>query len=123
MLWCPKCKGLERIYTDHSVWDCDFCTNGTIEPHQLESDKAPCPKCGTKGYVWEGNEVEICDQCAGELYIRATKWYWFRRTIEDYFLFSQPWRRILLKLSNHLPREMGERLVNRLYPDDMEIGF
>lgn len=123
MKWCPKCGGMERIWTENGVWDCQFCTNGTITADQLEPDTIPCPKCDTDGYYWRGNEVEICNRCNGELYIKVTQLYWIRKAIEDYFLFSHPWRRLLLKLSNHLPKRMSEWLVDRLYPDDMGIGF
>jgi len=41
----------------------------------------------------------------------------------DYFLFNQPWRRLLLKVSDYLPVAWEERLLQALYPSDAVIQF
>lgn len=45
------------------------------------------------------------------------------RYLKSYFLFCQPWRRVLIKLSYYLPGKWQERLRNALYPDDLLIEF
>lgn len=43
--------------------------------------------------------------------------------VRDYFLFNQPWRRVLLHISLRLPERWGDRLLEALYPDDLLLCF
>lgn len=43
--------------------------------------------------------------------------------VPSYFVYTQPFRRWLLKLSSHLPRRAGDWLCNQMYPDDMVLRF
>jgi len=43
--------------------------------------------------------------------------------IKNYFLFTQPFRKILLRLSDILPPALEERLLNALYPGELEVKF
>lgn len=39
----------------------------------------------------------------------------------EYFLFSQPWRWLLLRVTDHLPGDWGSRLCERLYPSEPKL--
>lgn len=43
--------------------------------------------------------------------------------IKEYFLFTEPWRRLLLKISKRLPEPYRERLLYALYPPDLIVYF
>ena len=37
--------------------------------------------------------------------------------------YWKPWRRLLIKLSRHLPTCLEDRILDYLYPDDCVINF
>lgn len=76
-----------------------------------------CTKCQGYGWYFKSGLLAFCKKCEGEGAVEATIFH----PVAEYFLFSQPWRWLLLRVTDYLPEEWSKRLCERLYPSEPKL--
>jgi len=119
MLVCPNCKGWSATPAD-----CQKCWGtGRITVDQIEPGMAPCHRCQTEGLIWHKGMIDECPKCKGKQYVSVTNWFKLKESVINYFVFTYPWRSLLMWMIDYLPDEWGDQLANRLFPIGAEIYF
>ncbi len=76
-----------------------------------------CTKCQGEGWYFKGTIFTFCEKCDGSGAVETTIFH----PVAEYFLFTQPWRRMLLWAADYLPGNWGSRLSDRLYPSEPKM--